>query len=42
MMSSAFSQGQEDIPAETKKPPGFRPGTETQPLYLGRDVETNL
>ena len=42
MMSYTFFQEPEDIPAATKKPPGFRPEAETHPLYLGHDAETNL
>lgn len=42
VMSSAFSQGPEDIPAETKKPLGFRPGDEAHPLFPAQDLETNL
>lgn len=43
VMSSAFSQGPEDIPAATKKHPGFLPGDEAHhPLSPGCDLETNL
>ncbi|GAB1293279.1 Sodium/iodide cotransporter [Apodemus speciosus] len=41
-LEDSLVKGQEDIPAAAKKPPGFRPGAETHPLYLGQDVETNL
>ncbi|XP_006509600.1 sodium/iodide cotransporter isoform X1 [Mus musculus] len=41
-LEDSLVKGPEDIPAATKKPPGFRPEAETHPLYLGHDAETNL
>ncbi|CAH6779755.1 Slc5a5 [Phodopus roborovskii] len=41
-LEDSLVKGPEDIPAASKKPPGFLPGDEAHPLSPSHDLETNL